>query len=73
VLREDVNPSTGAVRDWDVVPLRRGQITNALEADLRNDRRPLALVLKLKVDANGAEQRADFVFPEYSVEPAPIQ
>lgn len=73
VLREEFDPATKTTKELDVVPLRRGRDVNILEADLKNDRLPLKATLKVRFSSGAQEHRADFLFNEYSKEPAAVK
>jgi hypothetical protein len=70
VVREEIDPATNTAKELDVVPLKAGSEKGVLEAPLTGDRLPLKVVVKVKFDPNGREQRYDFMFSEYSTDSA---
>ena len=69
VLREAFDPATNTAKELEVVPLKPGSEKGTLEAALSGDRLPLKATLKVRFEPNGREQRSDFMFGEFSVDP----
>ncbi len=70
VTREEADVRTGVTREVEATPLRRGRDGSSLQARLGQATLPARLVVKLRFSAKGPEERFDFVFDQFTKDPA---